>query len=91
MPPPQQLSLIDPRLLAWLSEPQLVQRAEKELEDYGLQVGGFDLQGVACSWLKSMGAFSSADLDLMNYFGGSGGWWEFPLRPCSLKFRVGTT
>ncbi len=39
VPPPQRLSLIDPRLLAWLAEPQLVQRAEKELEDYGLQVG----------------------------------------------------
>ncbi|GAB4813275.1 hypothetical protein N2152v2_000321 [Parachlorella kessleri] len=37
VPPPQRLSLIDPRLLAWLAEPQLVQRAEKELEDYGLQ------------------------------------------------------
>lgn len=38
-PPPHRLSLIDPRLLAWLLEPQLVQKAEKELEEYGLQAG----------------------------------------------------
>lgn len=39
LPPAHRTALIDPRLLGWLLEPQLVQRAEKELEDYGLQVG----------------------------------------------------
>lgn len=29
---------VDPRLLAWLHEPQLVQKDERELESYSLQV-----------------------------------------------------
>ena len=32
-----QHSMVCPRLLAWMHEPQLVQRDEKELERYGLQ------------------------------------------------------
>ena len=39
LPPPHRTPLVDPRLLAWLLEPQLVQKAEKELEEYGLAVG----------------------------------------------------
>jgi hypothetical protein len=36
LPRPHRSLLIDPRLLAWLAEPQLVQRGDKELEEYGL-------------------------------------------------------
>lgn len=37
LPPIAHLRAVDPRLLAWLHEPQLVQRDERELERYGLQ------------------------------------------------------
>ncbi|KAL4854177.1 putative myosin light chain kinase [Chlorella vulgaris] len=36
VPAPQHLTLADPRLLAWLLEPQLLQGGEKEITDYDL-------------------------------------------------------
>lgn len=38
MPDPAEVNVTDPRLLAWLHEPQLLQRDEKEIEGYTLQV-----------------------------------------------------
>ncbi|GIL61838.1 hypothetical protein Vafri_16252 [Volvox africanus] len=35
-PPPQQLRLIDPCVLAWMEAPQLAQRDEKEIEGYSI-------------------------------------------------------
>ena len=38
MPQASHIKLQDPKLLAWLHKPQLVQRDEKEIEGYTLQV-----------------------------------------------------
>lgn len=38
LPDASEIRLTDPRLLAWLHEPQLLQRDEKEIEGYTLQV-----------------------------------------------------
>ena len=38
VPQASHIKLQDPKLLAWLHKPQLVQRDEKEIEGYTLQV-----------------------------------------------------
>lgn len=38
LPDPAERNVTDPKLLAWLHEPQLLQRDEKEIEGYTLQV-----------------------------------------------------
>lgn len=41
MPDPAEVNVTDPRLLAWLHEPQLLQRDEKEIEGYTLEVSPY--------------------------------------------------
>lgn len=36
-PPPRRLRLLDPVVLAWMEQPQLAQRDEKEIEAYTLE------------------------------------------------------
>ena len=38
LPDPAEISVTDPKLLGWLHEPQLLQRDEREIEGYTLQV-----------------------------------------------------
>ena len=41
LPDPAEMSVADPKLMAWLHEPQLLQRDEKEIEGYTLQVPAY--------------------------------------------------